>query len=307
MRDRFQGKSAQVSIAPKTLLQSLTTEAGRLRAVWPTGSGIWGRRNSLRGSDLATVGSSSAPNREAAYQGDPAAKSYDEIIFSYPGLFAVTVYRMAHQLWEQGIPFMPRIITEYAHSVTGIDIHPGAHIGESFFIDHGTDVVIGETTQIGRRIRLYQGVTLGALSLPRDAGEMLRNKKRHPTIEDDVIIYSGTTMLGGGTVIGARSIIGGNVWLTESVPPDTRIILKKPELIYTGQVGRKAARRSLIHFSRNRSGVNISGYPFTAGQERTVNPAHRLADLGITFMETRANDITSVLTRGRVRECKVDS
>ena len=173
----------------------------------------------------------------AAYQGDPAARSFDEIIFCYPGLFAVSVYRMAHHLWEQQIPFIPRIITEYAHSVTGIDIHPGAHIGESFFIDHGTGVVVGETTEIGDRVRLYQGVTLGALSLPRDAGEQLRNKKRHPTIQDDVIIYSGATILGGNTVIGARSVIGGNVWLTESVPPDTRIILKKPELVYAGQIG----------------------------------------------------------------------
>ncbi|HYA41257.1 MAG TPA: serine O-acetyltransferase EpsC [Syntrophobacteraceae bacterium] len=171
----------------------------------------------------------------AAYMGDPAAKSFDEIIFSYPGIFAVSVYRMAHQLWEQRIPFLPRISTEYAHSVTGIDIHPGAHIGGSFFIDHGTGVVIGETTEIGDRVRLYQGVTLGALSPPRDAGELLRNKKRHPTVEDDVIIYSGATILGGNTVIGARSIIGGNVWLTESVPPDTRIILKKPELIFAGK------------------------------------------------------------------------
>jgi serine O-acetyltransferase len=142
---------------------------------------------------------------------------------------------MAHHLWEHKIPFLPRIMTEYAHSVTGIDIHPGAHIGDSFFIDHGTGVVVGETTEIGDRVRLYQGVTLGALSLPRDAGEQLRDKKRHPTIEEDVIIYSGATILGGNTVIGARSIIGGNVWLTESVPPDTRVILKKPELIYTGQ------------------------------------------------------------------------
>ncbi len=179
-----------------------------------------------------------ASDVRAAYQGDPAAKSFDEIIFSYPGLFAITVYRMAHHLWEQGIPFIPRIITEYAHSVTGIDIHPGAHIGESFFIDHGTGVVIGETTEIGDRVRIYQGVTLGALSLPRNAGEQLRDKKRHPTIEDDVIIYSGATILGGKTVIGARSIVGGNVWLTESVPPDTRIIIKKPELIFTGHVER---------------------------------------------------------------------
>lgn len=176
-----------------------------------------------------------AADVRAAYQGDPAAKSYDEIIFSYPGLMAVTVQRIAHYLWEQQVPLIPRIITEYAHSVTGIDIHPGAHIGESFFIDHGTGVVIGETTEIGNRVRLYQGVTLGALSLPRDAGDLLRDKKRHPTIEDDVIIYSGATILGGKTVIGARSIIGGNVWLTESVPPDTRVILKKPELLHIRQ------------------------------------------------------------------------
>ncbi len=174
-----------------------------------------------------------ATDVRAAYQGDPAAKSYDEIIFSYPGLFAVTVQRMAHHLFEQQIPLIPRIMTEYAHSVTGIDIHPGAHVGESFFIDHGTGVVIGETTEIGDRVRLYQGVTLGALSLPRDAGDLLREKKRHPTIQDDVIIYSGATILGGNTVIGARSVIGGNVWLTESVPPDSRVILKTPELIHS--------------------------------------------------------------------------
>ena len=186
--------------------------------------------------DLPSLRLMLASDVRAAYQGDPAAKSFDEIIFSYPGLFAVSVYRVAHQLLEQRIPFLPRIMTEYAHSVTGIDIHPGAHIGESFFIDHGTGVVIGETTEIGNRVRLYQGVTLGALSLPRDAGELLRNKKRHPTIRDDVIIYSGATILGGNTVIGARSIIGGNVWLTESVPPDSRIILKKPELIFAGQI-----------------------------------------------------------------------
>ena len=173
-----------------------------------------------------------ATDVRAAYEGDPAAKSYDEVIFSYPGLFAVSVYRAAHELWHQGVPFIPRIMSEYAHSMTGIDIHPGAHIGESFFIDHGTGVVIGETTEIGIRVRLYQGVTLGALSLPKDAGELYRNKKRHPTIEDDVIIYAGATILGGETVIGARSVIGGNVWLTESVPPDTKVFLKTPELIF---------------------------------------------------------------------------
>jgi serine O-acetyltransferase len=176
----------------------------------------------------------------AAYEGDPAAKSHDEIIFSYPGLFAVTIYRVAHQLLRQGVPLMPRIMTEYAHSQTGIDIHPGARIGESFFIDHGTGVVIGETTEIGHGVRLYQGVTLGALSLPPDLVESLRSRKRHPTVEDDVIIYSGATILGGDTVIGARAVIGGNVWLTESVPPDTKVFLKKPELIFRGNQVKEA-------------------------------------------------------------------
>jgi len=171
----------------------------------------------------------------AARQGDPAAKGEDEIIFSYPGLSAVTTYRIAHQLYEQGIPLIPRIMTEYAKSLTGIDIHPGAHIGESFFIDHGTGVVIGETAVIGDRVRIYQGVTLGALSLPKGEIQDLRTRKRHPTIEDDVVIYAGASILGGDTVIGARSVIGGNVWLTESVPPDTRVFLKRPELIIKGK------------------------------------------------------------------------
>jgi len=174
----------------------------------------------------------------AAYEGDPAAKGYDEIIFSYPGLMAISIYRLANLLHKHSVPVIPRIMTEHAHSLTGIDIHPGATIGESFFIDHGTGVVIGETTQIGSHVRLYQGVTLGALSLPKDAGDQFRNKKRHPTIEDDVIIYSNTTVLGGETVIGARSVIGGNIWITESVPPDTKVLLKRPELIYAGN-GRK--------------------------------------------------------------------
>jgi serine O-acetyltransferase len=178
-----------------------------------------------------------ATDVRAAYDGDPAAKSYDEVIFSYPGLFAVTIYRAAHELWELGVPYVPRVMTEYAHSRTGIDIHPGAHIGESFFIDHGTGVVIGETTRIGDRVRLYQGVTLGALSLPKDAGELFRSRKRHPTIEDDVIIYSGATVLGGETVIGARSVIGGNVWLVASVPPDTRVFMETPKLIFRANGG----------------------------------------------------------------------
>lgn len=168
----------------------------------------------------------------AAREGDPAAAGFDEIIFSYPGLYAITVYRIAHQLFELGIPLISRIMTEYAHMRTGIDIHPGAHIGESFFIDHGTGVVVGETTVIGERVRLYQGVTLGALSIPREKVKQLTHRKRHPTIEDDVIIYAGSTILGGDTVIGARSVIGGNVWLTESVPPDTLVFAKKPELVF---------------------------------------------------------------------------
>lgn len=175
----------------------------------------------------------------AALEGDPATSSYDEIIFSYPGLFAVSVHRIAHQLLHQEISLMPRIISEYAHGRTGIDIHPGAHLGESFFIDHGVGVVIGETSRIGDRVRIYQGVTLGALSLPKGAGEKLRGKRRHPTIEDDVIIYAGATILGGDTIIGARSVIGGNVWLTESVPPDTRVFLKAPELIRKESPGGK--------------------------------------------------------------------
>jgi len=171
---------------------------------------------------------------QAAREGDPAARSFDEIIFSYPGLFAIMVYRIAHEFANLDVPLIPRIMTEYAHSQTGIDIHPRAQIGESFFIDHGTGAVIGETTEIGNRVRIYQGVTLGALSLPKDAVEGLRDRKRHPTIEEDVVIYSGATILGGETIIGARSVIGGNVWITESVPKDTRVFLKKPELIYKG-------------------------------------------------------------------------
>lgn len=175
-----------------------------------------------------------ATDVRAAMEGDPAAKSYGEVITSYPGLYAIQVQRIAHELYKMRVPGLPRAMTEYAHSITGIDIHPGAEIGKSFFIDHGTGVVVGETTEIGNRVRLYQGVTLGALSMPKEAVESFRNKKRHPTIEDDVIIYSNTTILGGETVIGARSTIGGNAWITESVPPDTKVYLKKPELVYAG-------------------------------------------------------------------------
>ncbi len=173
-----------------------------------------------------------ATDVNAAMEGDPAAKSVDQVIFSYPGLFAISIYRMAHVLHHLQVPLLPRMMTEYAHNLTGIDINPGAHISESFFIDHGTGIVIGETTKIGKGARIYQGVTLGALSLPRDAGESLRHTKRHPTIEDDVIIYAGATILGGKTTIGARSVIGGNVWLTASVPPDTRVLQKSQPPLY---------------------------------------------------------------------------
>lgn len=167
----------------------------------------------------------------AAFDGDPAAKNLDEIILSYPGVEAIALYRVAHEIHRLNVPLIPRIMTEYAHSKTGIDIHPGATIGHHFFIDHGTGVVIGETADIGHHVRIYQGVTLGALSVKKDAsGNIERGKKRHPTIKDNVIIYAGATILGGNTVVGEHSIIGGSVWLTESVPPCTILFNKPPEL-----------------------------------------------------------------------------
>ncbi|WPD23194.1 MAG: serine acetyltransferase [Candidatus Electrothrix scaldis] len=172
---------------------------------------------------------------QATLEGDPAARNADEVIFSYPGFFAVFVYRLAHALFILGIPLLPRILSEYAYHRTAIDIHPGAKIGESFFIDHGAGVVIGETCVIGNRVRLYQGVTLGALSLPKGAGRKMRDIKRHPTIEDDVIVYASAIILGGDTVVGARSIVGGNVWLTKSIGPDTKVLVKQPELVYRGK------------------------------------------------------------------------
>jgi serine O-acetyltransferase len=188
-----------------------------------------------------------AKDIHAAFDGDPAAKGYDEIIFSYPGIWAIMVNRIAHKLYIQGIPLMPRIMTEYAHGRTGIDIHPGAHIGESFFIDHGTGVVIGETSVIGNRVRIYQGVTLGAISLSKAEVKKLRSKKRHPSIEDDVIIYANATILGGDTVVGARSVIGGNVWLTHSVPPDTEVFIRKQDLIFgEKQYKKQAAEQKLL-------------------------------------------------------------
>lgn len=171
----------------------------------------------------------------AAFRGDPAAKSHHEIIFCYPGLDAITVYRVAHELLKLSVPYIPRMMTEVAHSRTGIDIHPGAQIGPSFFIDHGTGVVIGETCEIGSGVKLYQGVTLGALSFQKDAeGELVRGTKRHPTLEDDVTVYANATILGGKTVVGARSVIGSNVWLTHSVAPDTFVLLEKPSLRLKG-------------------------------------------------------------------------
>lgn len=168
---------------------------------------------------------------QAAYDGDPAAYSTDEIIFSYPGVFAITVYRIAHELWNLGVPMIPRIMTEYAHNITGIDIHPGASIGKYFFIDHGTGIVIGETTIIGNNVKIYQGVTLGALSTRK--GQQLKGVKRHPTIGDNVTIYSGTTVLGGDTVIGNGATIGGNAFIVSSISEGMKVSVKTPELQYS--------------------------------------------------------------------------
>ena len=165
---------------------------------------------------------------QAAYDGDPAASGKEEIVFSYPGLFAITVYRLAHELHSLGVPLIPRIMTEHAHSVTGIDIHPGATIGEFFFIDHGTGIVIGETTVIGKNVKIYQGVTLGGLSTR--GGQSLRGTRRHPTIEDNVTIYANASILGGQTVVGHDSIIGASAFITQPIPPCTTVSLKSQEL-----------------------------------------------------------------------------
>ena len=167
---------------------------------------------------------------QAAYDGDPAAKSKDEIIFSYPGIYAITIFRLAHELFLLGVPLIPRMMTEYAHNLTGIDIHPGATIGKYFFIDHGTGIVVGETTEIGEHVKRYQGVTLGALSTR--GGQNLRNKKRHPTIKDNVTIYSGASILGGDTVIEEGVVVGGNAFITSSIRKGTKVSVKSQELIY---------------------------------------------------------------------------
>ena len=165
----------------------------------------------------------------AAFEGDPAATGYDEIVLAYPGLYAITVYRLAHELYQLNVPLIPRMMTEQAHSTTGIDIHPGATIGSHFFIDHGTGIVIGQTTIIGEYVKLYQGVTLGGLSTR--GGQSLAGAKRHPTIEDNVTIYAGATILGGETVIGKGCVIGANAFVTRSIPANTTVIMKSPELL----------------------------------------------------------------------------
>jgi len=169
---------------------------------------------------------------EAAYDGDPAAKSFEEIVVSYPFILAIAVHRIAHELYQMEIPLISRIMSEYAHSQTGIDIHPGARIGTCFFIDHGTGVVIGETAVIGSRVKIYQGVTLGALSFPKDErGRIIKGHKRHPTLEDDVTVYAEATILGDIT-IGKGAIVGGNVWIRESIPPGVVAAITKPEALY---------------------------------------------------------------------------
>lgn len=186
---------------------------------------------------------------EAAYRGDPAAKSSHEIIFCYPGLDAITTYRIAHEMTRLGVPYIPRMMTEIAHSRTGIDIHPGAHIGPGFFIDHGTGVVIGETTDIGRGVKLYQGVTLGALSFDRDgAGELVHGTyKRHPTLKDEVVVYANATILGGQTVVGEGAVVGSNVWLTKSVEPYAVVVLDNPQHKVKGGKSRAAQEEIMYH------------------------------------------------------------
>jgi serine O-acetyltransferase len=172
---------------------------------------------------------------QAAYDGDPAAQSLDEVILAYPGFLAITIHRVAHELHGLGVPLMPRILSEWAHTKTGADIHPGARIGESFFIDHATGVVVGETSEIGSGVKLYQGVTLGAMSHPRDErGRVVRGTKRHPTVGDDVTLYANAIVLGGETVVGSEAIVGGSVFLTRSVPSGARVAMKPPELTVRG-------------------------------------------------------------------------
>jgi serine O-acetyltransferase len=180
---------------------------------------------------------------QAAFDGDPAAGSKEEILLAYPGLVASTINRLAHELYLLGVPLLPRMMTEYAHSLTGIDIHPGATLGKYFFIDHGTGIVIGESTVVGEHVKLYQGVTLGALSTK--GGQLLKNLKRHPTIGDRVTIYSGASILGGNTVIGHDCVIGGNVFITKSVPANMRVGVKNQELVTKSTTGNGLKRQEL--------------------------------------------------------------
>jgi serine O-acetyltransferase len=189
-------------------------------------------------AEIPSIRAMLATDVKAALDGDPAAFSCDEVILSYPGLYAVMVYRAAHELYKLDVPLIPRMMSEYAHEKTGIDIHPGARIGHHFFIDHGTGIVIGETTEIGNYVKIYQGVTLGALST--QSGQLLRGVKRHPTIEGHVVIYSGASILGGGTVIGEGTVIGSNTFITKGVPEKTRVSVKNPELQFRNNDGKSA-------------------------------------------------------------------
>ena len=229
--------SDDLSEATRTRMRSLRarlkTEICRSLGKIPPDEATEKRADDLLGfflSELPAVRRVLWSDIDAAYEGDPAAKSYEEIILAYPALEAIAIHRMAHLLYEK-VPLIPRIMTEWAHSRTGIDIHPGAKIGSHFFIDHGTGVVIGETTEIGSRVKLYHGVTLGARSFQKDEqGKIKKGGKRHPTVEEDVTIYPGSTILGGETVIGARSTIGGNVFLMHSVPPDSLVYYEEKQL-----------------------------------------------------------------------------
>lgn len=184
-----------------------------------------------------------ATDVQAAFDGDPAAKSKDEIIFCYPGLFAISIHRLAHELYKLSVPLIPRIMSEYAHNITGIDIHPGATVGKYFFIDHGTGVVIGETAIIGDHVKIYQGVTLGALSTR--GGQKLRGVRRHPCLEDEVTVYSGASILGGETVIGKGTVIGSNVFITKSVSVGSKVSIKNPELVFSGGSSKSEPKEEL--------------------------------------------------------------
>jgi serine O-acetyltransferase len=190
-----------------------------------------------------------ATDVQAAYDGDPACQTTDEVVFCYPGLEAITIYRIAHDLHRLQVPFIPRMMSEWAHQRTGIDIHPGAKIGNYFFIDHGTGVVVGETCEIGQHVKLYQGVTLGALSFKTDDdGHLIRGTKRHPTIEDGVVVYANATILGGHTVIGHDSVIGSSVWITKTVSPNTTVTLEKPQLRVRGGANEEALSDQDLNF-----------------------------------------------------------